>query len=73
MNASGQPGNHDPSWYPTPHTPEEIYQWLGVRFAMLETPRFRARTFGRFSETIAADDLGPPPRLWTYPTVDSAL
>ncbi|MFV2104707.1 hypothetical protein [Micromonospora sp. LOL_024] len=45
---------------------EDLYRWLGVRFAMLETPSARARRVGRYWETTHADvhgvtrDLGEP-------------
>ncbi|SCF23868.1 hypothetical protein GA0070558_1784 [Micromonospora haikouensis] len=62
----GQPGPHDPSGAFTPPTAEEIYGWLGVRFAMLEAPHYRAHMVGWHRETTHADahgvarDLGRP-------------
>ncbi|WP_204036606.1 hypothetical protein [Micromonospora qiuiae] len=54
----GQPGPHDPSGALTPPTPEEIYGWLGVRFAMLEAPHHRAHVVGWHGETTLADAHG---------------
>ncbi|MFY1623776.1 hypothetical protein ACN268_11290 [Micromonospora sp. WMMD735] len=61
-----QSGQHDPSGGPVSPTPEEIYDWLGVRFAMLEAPHCGAHTVGWHGETTNADvhgvarDLGRP-------------
>ncbi|TDB80947.1 hypothetical protein [Micromonospora sp. KC721] len=46
---------HDRGWLTQP-TLEEIYRWLGVRFATLEAPLYRSRLVGRSWET--AGDQG---------------
>ncbi|MDG4800921.1 hypothetical protein [Micromonospora sp. WMMD980] len=55
-----EPSDHSQTgaaWTTTP-TPQEIYGWLGTRFAMLEAPRYRAHLVGRHSETTLIDTHG---------------
>ncbi|WBB73641.1 sigma factor [Micromonospora sp. WMMD1128] len=50
MHLHGHSGQHDQGWLTQP-TPEEIYTWLGVKFATLEAPYYRSRLVGRTWET----------------------